>query len=657
MLPLMKRAIPCLMGLCLVPAGLSAQTKPYQHPLDGLTTDEYWTVHNVLTKAGHLNDDNMVSSLLLHEPEKAKVLAWKPGDPVTREADVVLLEGGKTFEARVDIKAQTMEFHKEIPGKQGPVTMGEMGAFDAIAKKDPRVLKALHAHGITDLSSVHCGAGPLSFIVFPEQADHRIGWGACTDSRGAYHSWGRTVEGIYIMADMTTKKIMNVIDRGSVPMPDGFIDFEESDDMPRTGTKPIVNTQPAGPSYTLQNGEVSWQNWSFRFRLDPRVGPVVNMVKYQDGEKSRSVMYEGSLSEMYVPYMDPEEGWNSRAFLDAGEFLLGGLIKPLGPDDCPANARYFRGYAPSDKGAPVLKQQLACLYEHTIDNPAWRHYENNMINGRPSRELVLRTAAVVGNYDYLMDWIFEQDGTIRVAVGATGIVESKTVKQTKLDPMDMEHMHEGGSRYGTLVAPNVVAVNHDHYFSYRLDLDVDGTNNSFMVDRLLPEAVTARTRKSIWAVHSSLVKTEKDGILDLDSRKPSMWMFVNPSVHGQVGHPTGYEIMPGMTAVSNVSPEDPAQKVGAFSQHQMWVTPYNPDELYAAGMYVTGSKGEEGLPAWTKADRSLVNTDIVAWYTLGFHHVVRLEDWPVMPTMWHDFLIRPMNFFDNNPVMTLPHQP
>jgi len=89
----------------------------------------------------------------------------------------------------------------------------------------------------------------------------------------------------------------------------------------------------------------------------------------------------------------------------------------------------------------------------------------------------------------------------------------------------------------------------------------------------------------------------------------------------------------------------------------MWVTPYNADEVYAAGVYVTREKELDGLPVWTQANRPIQNTDIVGWYTLGFHHVVRLEDWPVMPTLWHDFLIRPANFFDKNPVLTLPHQP
>jgi primary-amine oxidase len=45
-----------------------------------------------------------------------------------------------------------------------------------------------------------------------------------------------------------------------------------------------------------------------------------------------------------------------------------------------------------------------------------------------------------------------------------------------------------------------------------------------------------------------------------------------------------------------------------------------------------------------QANRPIENTDIVAWYTVGFHHVPRAEDWPVMPVMWHDFVIGPFDF-------------
>jgi primary-amine oxidase len=641
----------------VLPLTLSAQSKVPQHPLDGLTTDEYWTVHDVLQKSGHMTEKTLTSSVLLREPAKDKVLTWKEGDPIPREADVILEDEGKTIEARVDLSGQKLESWNVMPGVQAPIATGEFTALGEVIKKDPRVLAALKARGITDLSTVNCGAGPLSFRVFPEQDGQRIGWGECTDTHGAYHSWGRTIEGIHILANVTTKKVLDVVDTGPVPIPNGPTSFEEADATPRAGYTPMIVMQPMGPGYKINKGDVSWQNWHFRFRLDQRVGAVVNMVRYQDGDRLRSIMYEGSLSEMYVPYMDPEEGWNSRAFLDAGEFLLGGLTKPLGPDDCPETAEYFASYAPSDHAGPIRKPQAACMFERVPDNPAWRHFENNTINGRPSRELVLRTAAVIGNYDYVMDWIFQQDGTIRVAVGATGIVETKSVHETSVPPM---HDGDGGINkpsFGTLVAPNTVAVNHDHYFSYRLDLDVDGPNNSLMIDRMVPQQIKARTRTSIWAVESSIAHNEKDGILDIDLRKPAMWNFISSTEHDKLGHSTSYEIMPGATAVSFVSPDDPAQQVGAFSAHQLWVTPYKPDELYAAGMYVTSSKGLEGLPAWTKANRPIENTDIVAWYTLGFHHAVRVEDWPVMPTMWHDFLIRPVNFFNENPVMTLPHKP
>lgn len=80
-----------------------------------------------------------------------------------------------------------------------------------------------------------------------------------------------------------------------------------------------------------------------------------------------------------------------------------------------------------------------------------------------------------------------------------------------------------------------------------------------------------------------------------------------------------------------------------------------PAELYAAGVHIIG--GLEGLASWTKANRFIENTAIVGWYTLRFRHVVRLADRPIMPTPWHDFLIRPVNFFDRNPVLILPRQP
>jgi primary-amine oxidase len=642
-----------LAPLLALSSSLLAQSTVPQHPLDGLTTQEYWAVHDILHQSGHMTENTAVSMLVLHPPLKSTVLSWKPGDPIPREADVILEDRNKTIEARVDIVGHKLESWQVVPGVQAPVTTKELNGFDDLIKQDPRVLEAFKKRGLTDLSTIRCSAGPLALRVFPEQETVRVGYGGCTDANGQYHTWGRSIEGLYVLVDLTNKKILQVIDRGIIPDSTYVGDFEGSPATPREGTTPLVVSQPMGPSYKIDKGEITWQNWHFRFRLDSRVGPVVTLVRYQDGAKLRSVMYEGSFSEMYVPYMDVDEGWNSRSFLDAGEFLHDGLLKAIDTDDCPANAEYFAGLAPDERGRPILRTKVACLFERTKGDPAWRHLENNILAGRPSRELVLRTVAEIGNYDYVMDWVFQQDGTIRVALGSTGIIETKGTKDTVV----LEHaIMSGASEYGTLVAPNSFAVNHDHYFSFRLDLDVDGPNNSFMVERLVPQKISARTRTSIWTVQSSVAKTESQGIQDIDMHSPAMWHFVSSTERGPLGYPTGYEIMPGATGVSFLSPDDPAERVGAFSSHQLWVTPYNPDERYAAGVYVTSSKGREGLAKWTQANRPIENTDIVAWYTLGFHHVPRIEDWPVMPTLWHEFLIRPVHFAEN-PVMTLPHQP
>jgi primary-amine oxidase len=60
------------------------------------------------------------------------------------------------------------------------------------------------------------------------------------------------------------------------------------------------------------------------------------------------------------------------------------------------------------------------------------------------------------------------------------------------------------------------------------------------------------------------------------------------------------------------------------------------------------------LPEWTAADRTIENTDIVLWYTLGSHHLPRPEDWPVMPVQRVGFKLEPLGFFDQNPSLDVP---
>ena len=42
------------------------------------------------------------------------------------------------------------------------------------------------------------------------------------------------------------------------------------------------------------------------------------------------------------------------------------------------------------------------------------------------------------------------------------------------------------------------------------------------------------------------------------------------------------------------------------------------------------------------------------WYTFGAHHIVRPEDWPVMPVTHIGFKLKPAGFFDGNPALDMP---
>jgi hypothetical protein len=58
------------------------------------------------------------------------------------------------------------------------------------------------------------------------------------------------------------------------------------------------------------------------------------------------------------------------------------------------------------------------------------------------------------------------------------------------------------TKYDTLIAPNLLAPYHDHFFNYRIDLDVDGESNEFRKAKIRPMDLSnvEIPRKSMWGV-------------------------------------------------------------------------------------------------------------------------------------------------------------
>ncbi len=651
--------VSCLL-LCFFVLPPCPRAQSVQHPLDPLSWQEHWTVLEVLRDADHLDEETGFSHINLLPPDKAMVWGWQSGDALPRAAFAVVHQDSLTYRAEVDLVNRKLMKWELQEGIQPTFLGREFGKMMSQVKEHPEFITAMKKRGYDDLTFIEGSFGPPGYFGTEEQKGRRIGHGHFTDIRGVRNSWTRGIEGLTVVVDLDTEEILRVVDEGVVPVSGAVADYDPgSIGKPRDVPGPITISQPNGTGFTLSGNVIEWQKWRFHLRPDHRVGMILSTVTYADGDDVREVLYEGYLSEIFVPYMDPSFGWYHRNFIDAGEYTAGGLTKPLLRGlDAPDHAHYVDGLVIRDNGIPRPINNMIAIFEREPGDPSWRHYSGQMEpESRVKRDLVVRCAAVLGNYDYIFDWIFQQDGSIRVLVGATGIAEAKASTQPDafVESANAGNGGHPGDAYGRFVDKHVVAVNHDHYFNYHIDLDVDGMQNSLLLDRLRTETLPEEhPRRSIWVTQPMIAKTESEAQLTIDLNKPTLWRVISGDRKNHVGYPTSYQLMPGKTGNTLLTEDDyPRMRVG-FINHHLWATPYHPDERFAVGDYPTLSLPDKGLPEWTRNDRDIENQDIVLWYTIGMHHMVRAEDWPVMPVLWHSFELRPFDFFDRNPAMDLP---
>ena len=119
----------------------------------------------------------------------------------------------------------------------------------------------------------------------------------------------------------------------------------------------------------------------------------------------------------------------------------------------------------------------------------WKH--TDLFTGsqetRRQRRLVVSFFATVGNYDYGFYWYLYLDGTIELEVKATGVAVRLGVRRR-------------AARTPTEVAPGLGAPYHQHLFSARLDMTVDGVANA--VDEVELVAGAGRRRPTRTATRS-----------------------------------------------------------------------------------------------------------------------------------------------------------
>ncbi len=576
-----------------------------------------------------------VVSVTLHEPD--------PAQDAPRAAEIVWIEQGVTHEALVDLSGGQVLWRRPVPAGHAAFVPSEAALVDRLVRTDARFVAALMRRGLVP-DQVDVGLFPAGNRVHTGEADRRLFRTSCW-LRGDARPYSTPVEGIVALVDVGAGTVLEVHDSGVVAVPPPTIDYRpERLGPPRTGLRPLQIIQPEGESFQLQGNVLSWQGWSMALGFTPREGLVLHDVTYRDGVEERPIMRRASLSEMVVPYAHPGPGHYDRAVFDVGEGMLGLCANELALGcDCLGVIRYLDAVVNDEAGEPRTITNAICIHEED-EGILWKHTDaDGRREVRRSRRLVVSWFATLDNYDYGFYWYFRQDGSIEMEVKLTGIVLVEAVGEDP-DPAS-----------GPLVAPQRSGILHQHFFCFRLHMDVDGGPNELVEEQAEPLPVGPENPYgNAFRTRSRQLHTEHEARRSVDPARARRWKIRHASRRNALGQPTAYELVGGdfphpLAAVSSAF-----MRRSGFVAHSLWATPYQSAERFAAGEHPNLHPGGAGLPEWTAGDRSLGGGDLVLWHTVGVHHYSRPEDWPVMPVARVGFMIKPAGFFDHNPANDLP---
>ncbi|KAL3727302.1 hypothetical protein ACJRO7_032096 [Eucalyptus globulus] len=650
-----------LLSITLFSFLISPASSLHEHPLDPLTPEEFSLIRHAVMRSHGASSENVTFHYVgLDEPDKPLIYSWmlnqtdKMSPP--RRASVVLRFHEQTHELIVDLSSHRPSIvSKEVYHGNGfpMLTLEEQTAASDLPRTHDQFIRSIEKRGL-NMSDVVCACYTVGW--YGEPRSRRAMKVLAYYTNGTVNFYMRPIEGIVMVVDLELMKIVKYHDRFATTVPTAEdTEYRLEKQYPPFGPhlKGAAIVQPHGPGFEIKGHTISWANWKFHIGFDARVGPIISLASIYDLEKGkyRQVLYRAYVSEVFVPYMDPTEEWYYKTYFDCGEFGFGLSAVSLQPGvDCPNNAIFIDGFYAGQDGTPVKISNVTCVFEKYAGNIMWRHTETEISDEtirevRSDVSLVVRSVSTVGNYDYILDWEFKPSGSIEFEVGLTGLLEVKAVNYTHASQIKEDE-------YGTMVGANTIATHHDHFLTYHLDLDVDGAPNSFVKTKLItkPVAEEGVPRKSYWTVSSKTARTESEAQLHL-GLEPCDLIVVNLNKQTKVGNNVGYRLIPGPIASPILFRDDYPQIRGAFTDNNLWVTPYNKSEKWAGGRYVDQSRGEDTLAVWTKRNRKIENEDIVLWYTLGFHHVPCQEDFPIMPTLSAGFELRPSNLFDRNPVL------
>ncbi|KGO38825.1 Copper amine oxidase, N2-terminal [Penicillium expansum] len=649
-----------------------------QHPLQNVTASEIRRATAVVqgcAKARGSLKSIRFKYITLHEPPKALLMPYldaeSDGVPVDSRPFVPRLVAalytdentGEAFESIVSLDSETeVDVVKLLAGQQAPADGGQPRQFIKTILNDPSVVEAIAKLKLPANAKIYCDPwsyGADKFSDIDTRAQIQAFLYACTSSHLEANQYAFPLP-ISPVLDVGENKIVRIDTLATGGTEDGLKHNTAPDaplahcrakeyhpdllDLPvRTDLKPLHVVQPEGPSFTVSDGNlVQWQKWRFRVGFHYREGLTIHDVRY-DGRKT---FYRLSMSEMTVPYGDPRAPYHRKQAFDIGDAGAGACSNVLGLGcDCLGLIHYFNGWLADENGEPEESRNAICMHEQD-SGIGWKH--SNRRTGVASitrgRTLILQNILTLMNYEYIFAWIFHQNGTVQFETRATGIVSTALIDDGKHSP------------WGNVVAPGVLAQNHQHLFCLRIDPMIDGVRNTLVQEDCvaLPETDDENPFGNAWKVEKSIF--EKSTFADAAPEKNRVFKIINESRTNRVsGNPVGYKLAPLPSQMLLAGKNSITRQRARFAEHHIWVTKYRDGDLWAGGKWTEQSVREtDGVFDYAARNENVKDEDIVIWHTLGMTHSATPEQFPVMGVETLSVSLKPADFFEYNPALDVP---
>lgn len=350
-------------------------------------------------------------------------------------------------------------------------------------------------------------------------------------------------------------------------------------------TQSFPTTGTPETTWTICWREVAGNN----SKNDPN-GLVIGPVFFQKSPTAPQIMVinDMRMSDIFVPYHPGHP-----RFYDLSGFNF--RLTTVGAADCPAS-----------QGGTLLSSRVC--QEIRGRGLMWKDFSG----ARRGEEIVLWGVIDAGNYRYIQEYTFRDDGVIAGRLGATG-----------------QNL------------PGAEMVTHAHDAVWRIDMDLGGDVNTVSRVRHNEDP----NDQSGQAADTATVMTTAQGIT-WHPRMHDTFVISNPSVLNGEGRPISYMLMPMVTGGGLTEHRE------LWSQRDLWVTPYDPGQFAA-----------RRLPTYIEGSPSIVGQDTVVWIKGSLHHMPRAEDgvyntggaWVgTAHAMYAGFMLMPHNLFDCSPFYVQP---